>query len=77
MVGLVVTRPEVGFRAHLVTALTKALIRRGSVPILINTGHTEAELLAELLDALFPPGTKAVSVADIYRACGSLPAVLR
>jgi hypothetical protein len=23
------------------------------------------------------PGTKAVSVADIYRACGSQPAVLR
>lgn len=46
LVGLVVTRPEVGFRAHLTAALTKALIRRGSVPILINTGESESEMLA-------------------------------
>lgn len=46
LVGLVVTKPEVGFRAHLAAALTKALIRRGSVPIMINTGQTEQELVA-------------------------------
>jgi DNA-binding LacI/PurR family transcriptional regulator len=46
LVGIVATRPEVGFRAHLVAALTKSLIQRGSVPILINTGQTEAEMLA-------------------------------
>ncbi len=41
LVGLVVTRPEEGFRAHLTAALAKALIRRGSVPVMINTGETE------------------------------------
>ncbi|MFB9948832.1 LacI family DNA-binding transcriptional regulator [Rhizobium puerariae] len=46
LVGIVATRPEIGFRAHLTAALTKALIRRGSIPILINTGQTEEELLA-------------------------------
>jgi len=46
LVGLVVTRPEVGFRAHLVAALTTALIRRGNVPFLINTGYSEDELRA-------------------------------
>ena len=35
-----------GFRAHLAAALAKALIQRGSIPILINTGQTEDELLA-------------------------------
>ncbi len=46
LVGLVVTNPELGYRAHLVAALTKALIHRGSVPIVINTGRTEEELVA-------------------------------
>lgn len=46
LVGIVATRPEVGFRAHLAAALAKALIRRGSIPVLINTGQTEDELLA-------------------------------
>ncbi|MFJ6324711.1 MULTISPECIES: LacI family DNA-binding transcriptional regulator [unclassified Rhizobium] len=46
LVGIVATRPEVGFRAHLAAALSKALIQRGSIPILINTGQTEEELLA-------------------------------
>lgn len=46
LVGLVVTRPEVGFRAHLVAALTTALIRRGNLPFLINTGASEVELQA-------------------------------
>lgn len=46
LVGIVATKPEVGFRAYLTAALSKALIRRGSVPILINTGQTEEELLA-------------------------------
>ncbi|MDI7864505.1 LacI family DNA-binding transcriptional regulator [Rhizobiaceae bacterium n13] len=46
LVGLVVTKPEAGFRAHLVAALAKALIQRGSVPMLINTGQTEEELVA-------------------------------
>lgn len=46
LVGLVVTKPEVGFRAHLVAALTRQLISRGSVPILINTGQTEEEMAA-------------------------------
>jgi DNA-binding LacI/PurR family transcriptional regulator len=42
----VATRPEVGFRAHLVAALTTALLRRGNLPFLINTGASEAELQA-------------------------------
>lgn len=46
LVGLVVTRPEVGFRAHLVAALAKALIGRGNVPVLINSGENEEELAA-------------------------------
>lgn len=46
LVGLVATKPEVGFRAHLVAALTRALIRRGNVPFLINTGSSEQELRA-------------------------------
>lgn len=46
LVGLVVTKPEVGFRAHLVAALTRALIERGNIPFLINTGSTEQELQA-------------------------------
>ncbi|MBS7541682.1 LacI family DNA-binding transcriptional regulator [Ancylobacter oerskovii] len=46
LVGLVATRPEVGFRAHLVSALTAALIRRGNLPFLINTGSSPAELEA-------------------------------
>lgn len=46
LVGLIVTRPEVGFRAHLVSALTRALILRGSVPLIINTGSLEQELQA-------------------------------
>ena len=46
LVGIVATKPEVGFRAHLAAALSKALIARGNVPVLINTGQTEQELLA-------------------------------
>ncbi|MBP2547986.1 DNA-binding LacI/PurR family transcriptional regulator [Neorhizobium galegae] len=46
LVGIVATRPEVGFRAHLTAALSKVLIKRGNVPILINTGQTEEELVA-------------------------------
>lgn len=46
LVGLVVTGPEVGFRAHLVAALTAATIARGSVPVVINTGRSEAEMEA-------------------------------
>lgn len=46
LVGLVVTKPEVGFRAHLVSALTRALIQRGNVPIIINTGSSHQEMEA-------------------------------
>ena len=46
LVGIVATKPELGFRAHLTAALAKALIHRGNIPILINTGQTEEELLA-------------------------------
>lgn len=46
LVGLVVTKPEVGFRAHLVAALTRALIKRGNIPFLINTGSSEQEMQA-------------------------------
>ncbi|MGE0004829.1 MAG: LacI family DNA-binding transcriptional regulator [Parvibaculaceae bacterium] len=46
LVGLIATRPEVGFRAHLVSALSKALIRRGNVPVLITIGESAAELAA-------------------------------
>lgn len=46
LVGLVVTGPEVGFRAHLAAELTKALIARASVPLMINTGRSDAEMEA-------------------------------
>ncbi|MFD1910786.1 LacI family DNA-binding transcriptional regulator [Halodurantibacterium flavum] len=46
LVGLVVTNPELGFRAYLVAALSQALIRRGSVPVLVNTGRSPAEMEA-------------------------------
>lgn len=46
LVGLVATKPELGFRTHLAAALTKALIARGSIPLMINTGQTPDELLA-------------------------------
>jgi DNA-binding LacI/PurR family transcriptional regulator len=46
LVGLVVTKPEVGFRAHLAAALARVLIRRGSLPLLIDTGRTDDELMA-------------------------------
>lgn len=46
LVGIVATKPEVGFRAHLSAALAKALIARGNIPVLINTGQTEEEMLA-------------------------------
>ena len=45
-VGLIVTKPEVGFRAHLVAALSRALIRRGNIPFLFNTGSSDAEMRA-------------------------------
>lgn len=46
LVGLVVTDPEVGFRAHLVAALSRALIARGSLPLIINTGRSDEERAA-------------------------------
>nr|WP_188823039.1 LacI family DNA-binding transcriptional regulator [Brucella endophytica] len=46
LVGLVATKPELGFRAHLVTTLTRGLIRRGNVPLLINTGSSGEEVRA-------------------------------
>ncbi|HEV7416552.1 MAG TPA: LacI family DNA-binding transcriptional regulator [Tianweitania sediminis] len=46
LVGVVATAPELGFRAHLTAALSKALIKRGSVPLIINTGTTEEEINA-------------------------------
>src|SRR5690606_35486671 len=46
LVGLVVTKPEVGFRAHLVASLSRALLKRGSIPFLINTGSSEQEMHA-------------------------------
>lgn len=46
LVGIVATKPEAGFRAHLAAALAKALIARGNIPVLINTGQTEEEMLA-------------------------------
>jgi DNA-binding LacI/PurR family transcriptional regulator len=43
LVGIVVTKPEEGIRAQLLAALTARLIRRGSVPIVLNTGLTVEE----------------------------------
>lgn len=42
LVGLIVTDPT-GFRAHLLFALSRLLIARGSVPVIINTGATPQE----------------------------------
>lgn len=52
LVGLVVTKPELGFRAHLVAALSRALIQRGNIPFLINTGNSAVEIQAAQM-ALF------------------------
>lgn len=46
LVGIVATRPELGFRAHLAAALVRLLIRRGRVPVMIDTGSNEAEMSA-------------------------------
>ncbi|WP_444666297.1 LacI family DNA-binding transcriptional regulator [Cereibacter changlensis] len=46
LVGLVVSRPELGFRAHLVAELSRALIRQGSIPLIIDTGDTKTDLAA-------------------------------
>ncbi|AZV93665.1 LacI family DNA-binding transcriptional regulator [Pseudomonas sp. S 311-6] len=46
LVGLVVTNPEEGFRAHLTAALTQRLVGQGWTPIVINTGKSAEELLA-------------------------------
>lgn len=46
LVGIVATRPEAGFRSHLCAALSRALIARGNIPVLINTGRTPEEMLA-------------------------------
>jgi len=43
LVGLIASRPELGFRAHLTAELSRALIRRGSVPVLIDPGHSGFE----------------------------------
>jgi DNA-binding LacI/PurR family transcriptional regulator/fructose-1,6-bisphosphatase/inositol monophosphatase family enzyme len=43
LVGIVVTKPEEGIRTQLLAALTAQLIRRGSVPIVLNTGLTGEE----------------------------------
>lgn len=68
LVGLVVTKPEVGFRAHLVAALTRALIERGNIPFLINTGSSEREMEATR-SALFGYRAQAMFVLS-----GSPPA---
>lgn len=46
LVGLVVTQPDVGFRANLVAALSQLLIQRGSIPVLINTSHIPGAMAA-------------------------------
>lgn len=46
LVGLVVSRPELGFRTHLTAELSRALIRRGSIPVIIDTGSTPADRAA-------------------------------
>jgi len=82
IVGLVATRPEVGFRAHLTAALAAVLIRRGSVPVLINTGETAAEteaaqrtLLGHRAEAVIVlSGSPPASFLEIARGNG-LPLV--
>lgn len=61
LVGLVVAHPEVGFRAGLVSALSQALIRRGSIPVLINTGHAR-EAMAAARSILFGHRAEATIV---------------
>jgi DNA-binding LacI/PurR family transcriptional regulator len=46
LVGLIVTEPEQGFRAHLVSALTRSLIQRGRLPVVLNTGRRAEEIAA-------------------------------
>lgn len=45
LVGLIVTNPT-GFRAHLLFALSRRLIERGSVPVILNTGTSAREQAA-------------------------------
>ncbi|WP_225086509.1 LacI family DNA-binding transcriptional regulator [Pectobacterium colocasium] len=61
LVGLVVTHPEVGFRANLVAELSQALIQRGSIPVLINTSHVR-EAMAAARSILFGHRAEATIV---------------
>lgn len=46
LVGLIVTEPEQGFRSHLVGALTRRLIGRGRLPIVLNVGRGADDIAA-------------------------------
>lgn len=44
LVGLVTSDPEGPFRAHMIAALSRALIERGNVPAIISVGPTAEDL---------------------------------
>lgn len=44
LVGLVTSDPETPFRAHMIAALSRALIERGNVPAVISVGPTPGDL---------------------------------
>lgn len=46
LVGLIVTEPEQGFRSHLVGALTRRLIGRGRLPVVLNVGRGADDIAA-------------------------------
>ncbi len=78
IVGIVAYDPQVPFRAHMVEALSRALIERGNVPAVISIGHTPEELAnasAQLLGyraeaTIFLSGSPPASLVDVARRNG-------
>jgi DNA-binding LacI/PurR family transcriptional regulator len=78
IVGIVAYDPQVPFRAHMLEALSRALIERGNVPALISIGHTPEELAnasAQLLGyraeaTIFLSGSPPADLVDVARRNG-------
>ncbi|MBB5752257.1 LacI family DNA-binding transcriptional regulator [Prosthecomicrobium pneumaticum] len=83
LIGLVVTAPEEGFRAHLVGALTRALVLRDRAPIVVNTGRSAADITAaqkmlvgyRVEGTIVLSGSPPAAVVDLARRNGQ-PLVL-
>jgi len=78
LVGLVTSDPESPFRAHLIAALSRALIERGNVPAIISLGPTAEDLAnasRQLLRyraeaTIFLSGSPPAHLVDLTRSNG-------